>query len=156
MRIFFGGAVVGAPELRAGGKRGGRGGGLSGGALRRFGRRAEQISESAQFGLESGCIFEFAGPESCGFPSVLPEGAVDGFCALDIVLDFIMPESAVGFGEASVFWASVPEAAVNKDGGMCFGKDKIGFAEGGEISSPAGDFLRDLMPQAIYCLLIFF
>ena len=142
-RIFFGafgGAAVRRAGIAGGRKTGRTGGGLSGVALRFLVWRAEQISEPAQFALESGCIFEFACPESCGFPSVLPECAVDGFCASDIVLDFIAPECLVGFGKVSVFWASVPEAAVDKDGGMGFGKDKIGFAEGGEISSPAGDF----------------
>lgn len=66
-------------------------------------------------------------------PTELAEGGFVAEVADLVSLDFGFPPIVVGFGEAEVgaVFVAVPEAAVDEDDGVVFGKDEVGPA--GEV-----------------------
>ena len=84
------------------------------------------------FEAGEGCVegfgFELAFPEGDGVPAKVAEFDAAVEVAFAVTLDFCLPEVCVGFWHNEVFAVlmSVPEAAVDEDGGSVFLEDDVG------------------------------
>ncbi len=67
-------------------------------------------------------------PDADDFPSLPAELAGDAFIAGHVVLKLFIPESSVGFRPRVALGATVPEASVDEDGDLLFGKSEVGRA----------------------------
>jgi hypothetical protein len=67
-------------------------------------------------------------PQAEYFPSITLESASDAFIAKFVTCYFGFPERGVVLGPNKMFWAGVPETAVNKYHNPCFGEDNIGLS----------------------------
>ncbi len=80
-------------------------------------------------------------PDADDFPSLAAELSVHAFVAGHVVLTLFIPEGAVGFRAAVALGASVPEASVDEDSDLLFGKRKVGLSGQRKMPSPAGEFV---------------
>lgn len=70
---------------------------------------------------------EFVFPNTNYPPAASAQGAVYAAVAGPVAFDLGFPEFRAGLGPGGVLRPAVPEAAVHKDGGLQFRKDKVGF-----------------------------
>ena len=75
-------------------------------------------------------FFNFTAPNCKHVPAELAQMAGVFFLVLHIALEFFLPELNIAFGGGGLFAAfvSVPEAAVNKNDGVVFRQDDVGFS----------------------------
>lgn len=73
-------------------------------------------------------FLELVLPKPDGADTLPIEQPAHLFVAGTVPADLCLPESTVVFGEVAAAGATMPEAAVDKDGEPCGGKEKVGFA----------------------------
>ena len=80
-------------------------------------------------------------PDADDFPSPAPERAVHAAVAGHVGLAFAVPEGAVGFRAGVALGTAVPEATVDEDGDLLFGKGKVGLSWQRQVPSPSDDLV---------------
>ncbi len=80
-------------------------------------------------------------PNPDDFPARLPELPIHQGVSLSVGLEFVFPESPVGFGHRPVFGTEVPEATVNKHGHSFLDKNKVRLPRKFLLAPPAADFV---------------
>ena len=111
--------------------------------------RVEQPLDGAcekplQLRLQTLCVFfeKIVLPNPKHPPALRPQRCIHQAVAVDVAVDFVVPERGVAFRAGAVLGASMPEAAVHEYSDFLFPEYEVRFSEQGLFPAPAGDSVQ--------------